>query len=335
MIQACIVVPPPYQNNKIFDLSSSVLNRDNCLFGFYLLKREFAKIGVNLSTSDISHPNKSSIVIYNEMPQNIPNKRDKSKSYLLLFESELVRPDNWDMEKHRCFNKIFTWNDKLIDNTKYFKINFPSESLVSISENALNKKRLCTLISGNKMVDHPLELYSKRIEAVRWFEKNQPTDFDLYGTGWDRYKFTGPRIVKAFNKIRPLTKFLAPKFPSYQGAVREKKSILKKYKFCICYENARDISGYITEKVFDCFSAGCVPIYWGADNIEEHIPKSCFIDKRDYDSYDDLYAFINAIDDDEYLLYLRNIENFINGSFFYQFSYEYFIKTIINTILKK
>jgi hypothetical protein len=60
---------------------------------------------------------------------------------------------------------------------------------------------------------------------------------------------------------------------------------LEKYKFSICYENARDTPGYITEKIFDCFFAGCVPIYWGANNITDHIPKECFIDKRDFEDY--------------------------------------------------
>jgi hypothetical protein len=32
-----------------------------------------------------------------------------------------------------------------------------------------------------------LELYSKRVEAIKWFEKNHPEDFDFYGIGWDRY----------------------------------------------------------------------------------------------------------------------------------------------------
>ena len=52
----------------------------------------------------------------------------------------------------------------------------------------------------------------------------------------------------------------------------------KNISFAICYENARDIPGYITEKIFDCFFAGCVPIYWGgAPNVTDHIPANTFI----------------------------------------------------------
>jgi hypothetical protein len=332
VIQACIVVSSPYQNNQIFDLSNLTLNRDNCLLGFYSLRQEFSKIGVHLSTSDVVNLDDSSIVIYNEMPKKMPNRQDKNKSYLLLFESELIRPDNWDLEKHKCFNKIFTWNDEFVDNVKYFKINFSSEFPVSIQKNISGKKKLCTLIAGNKVVSHPLELYSKRIEAIRWFERNRPMDFDLYGIGWGEYSFTGPRIFRALNKIKPLTKLLASKFPSYQGVVNEKKLTLEKYKFCICYENARDIPGYITEKIFDCFIAGCVPIYWGANNIDKYIPNNCFIDKRKFDDYEALYQFINNMKDSKYSHYLENIEIFLNSKSINQFSVKYFSKAISSNI---
>ena len=159
-------------------------------------------------------------------------------------------------------------------------------------------------------------------------------DFDLYGIGWDEYKFTGPRIIRVLNKIKPLTKLLAPKFPSYQGVVNEKKLTLEKYKFCICYENARDIPGYITEKIFDCFIAGCVPIYWGANNIDKYIPRNCFIDKRKFDDYEALHQFINNMKDCDYSHYLENIEDFLNSKSINQFSVKYFANTIVYNIQK-
>ncbi len=52
----------------------------------------------------------------------------KSKNvYLLIFESEIIRPDNWNIESHKYFRKIFTWADKYVDNKKYFKLNFSSK----------------------------------------------------------------------------------------------------------------------------------------------------------------------------------------------------------------
>lgn len=333
MKKAAIVTTSYYGKNKLFDLDDPIANRDNCLYPFFLLRQKMKKQNINLATADIHLPQDSEIVIYNEMPSTLPSGGAIEKSYLLLFESELIRPDNWALDKHRHFHKIFTWHDEFVDNKKYFKINFAQEIPQNINKDLSNKSKLCTLIAGNKKVSHPLELYSKRVEAIRWFEKYHSEDFDLYGIGWDTYRFNGPKIIRALNRIKPLTKLLASSFPSYKGKVERKKETLEKYKFAICYENARNISGYITEKIFDCLFAGCVPIYWGANNITDYIPKECFIDKRDFASYEELYAFMRNISDDDYLKYLEAIEEFLNSDKIYPFSSDYFAEAIIETIV--
>ncbi len=44
--------------------------------------------------------------------------------------------------------------------------------------------------------------------------------------------------------------------------VKDKQKWLEQYKFNLCFENS-SYPGYLTEKLFDAFSAGCIPIYWG------------------------------------------------------------------------
>lgn len=332
--KATIVVQSTYGNNKLFDLNDKIINRDNCMYPFWLLKQEFKKHGHELATQDIHSIEESQIVIYNEMPKILPKKDDIQKSYLLIFESELIRPDNWNLKNHKYFNKIFTWKDDIIDNKKYFKFNFAQEIPKTINKEVSKKEKLCTLIAGNKKVNHPFELYSKRIEAIRWFEKNHPNDFDFYGIGWDEFRSENKYVNILLRKSK-LSKMFKPSFSSYKGKVDSKKEVLEKYKFAICYENARDISGYIIEKIFDCFFAGCVPIYWGANNIKEHIPKDCFIDKREFESYEELYKYIKNISDEEYIKYLDNIEIFLNSEKAYKFSSECFAKTLIGTIIDK
>ena len=334
MKKACIVVSKSYQNNKLFDLNDKIINRDNCMYPFWLLKQEFKKYGHELATQDIHSIEESQIVIYNEMPKILPKKDDIQKSYLLIFESELIRPDNWNLKNHKYFNKIFTWKDDIVDDKKYFKFNFAQSVPNQITKDLTKKEKLCTLISGNKKVNHPLELYSKRVEAIRWFEKNHPSDFDFYGIGWDKHTHPNRYIRYFLNKTQIAT-FFKPNFPSYKGKVESKKEVLEKYKFAICYENAKDISGYITEKIFDCFFAGCVPIYWGANNITIHIPKECFIDKREFDSYEVLYEYLITMNDDKYFNYLTNIEIFLCSEKAYQFSSEFFAKILLENIINK
>lgn len=332
MKKASIVVSKPYQQDKLFDLDDLIINRDNCMYPFFLLRQKMAELGYILATQDIHSIEDSEIVIYNEMPQVLPRKEDIAKSYLLLLESELIKPENWNLNKHQYFKKIFTWHDDFIDNKKYFKMNFSQEIPTTINFDLSKKEKLCTLIAGNKKVNHALELYSKRIEAIEWFEKHHPTDFEFYGIGWNDYTHAN-RYVRFLMKKIGISKVLAPKYQTYQGSIKSKKEILEKYKFAICYENARDIPGYITEKIFDCLFAGCVPIYWGANNITDYIPKECFIDKREFESYETLYDFIRTMKTEQYMSYLHSIEAFLTSQKKYLFTSDYFINIIIKTIL--
>lgn len=77
--------------------------------------------------------------------------------------------------------------------------------------------------------------------------------------------------------------------------------MIQNYKFAICYENIKNQNGYITEKIFDCFFAGCVPIYWGAKNVTKHIPKECFIDMRDFSSFEEVYVLIKNMPEVTYM----------------------------------
>lgn len=49
-----------------------------------------------------------------------------------------------------------------------------------------------------------------------------------------------------------------------------KEEYLKQYKFNICPENSC-YNGYITEKIFQSFYSGCIPVYRGPEKIEEGI----------------------------------------------------------------
>jgi len=273
------------------------------------------------------------------MPLILPKKDDIEKSYIILSESAFIYPENYDKTKHTYFNKIFTWDDTLVDNKKYFKLNYAHKFPDSINKDLSKKEKLCMLISANKNAPHTQvnDLYVKRREAIRWFERHHSEDFDLYGVGWDRYRFSGPIFIRALNRVPYLpqlfAKLIKQTYPSYKGMVDNKKEVMEKYKFSICYENAKDISGYITEKIFDSFFAGCVPIYWGADNILDYVPKECFIDKRDFDSYEELYQYIKNISDEEYLQYLVNIETYLNSEQAFQFKSEGYVESVVSVVL--
>lgn len=344
MKKACLVVSDYLTENKIFDSS---LHRDDCNYRFTLLKENFQKEGYDLSTQDINSIENSEIIIYaSNMPRILPLSEHIQKSYLILSESAFIRPDNYDMTKHDYFNKVFTWSDDLVDGVKYIKLNYTHRVPSQIKKSLSDKRKLCVLIAGNKKPKATLDpallsldLYNEREKAIRWFEKKHLEDFDLYGVGWDKYRFTGPKLVRAMNRIPMLPqltqRIMGLSYPSYKGMVEHKKPIMEQYKFSICYENAKDIPGYITEKIFDSFFSGCVPIYWGANNIDDYVPKDCFIDRSIFKSYEELYCFISNMSESEYIGYLNAIERYLNSKEIDVFKNEFFSKTLLDNILNK
>lgn len=326
MKKVSFVVETLYQGNVLFDKGQTKISaRDSAFAKYHILYDVFKQNGYEIATNDINTIEESDVVIYHDLPSQLPQKKDKHKSYLIMNESPLVRPDNFDKLKHENFSKIFTWDDDLVDNKKYFKFNYSFVIPEKIPKNP-NKEKLCCLIVGNKISNHPNELYSERVELIRWFEKKHPLDFDLYGVGWNEYSFRGIKPIRAFNKLQIAKKimyqFFGDYYPSYRGSVIDKFETMQNYKFAICYENIKNISGYITEKMLDSMFAGCIPIYLGSNNITSHIPKNAFIDRRDFSHYDELYDFIKTMKEDTYMTYLDNIELFLNSEEGYRFSSE-------------
>ena len=336
-----------YYNNRIFDLQSPY-NRDNAWYPMFFLKKIFNNKNIILNTYDKLKeelPDRF-ILIFNDIPDDIDFYIDRYVNvpkYLLIMESVFINKKNSDLTLHEKFTKIFTYSDDLVDNNKYFKINYSFDIPKKINKVISNKEHFAAMVGGNKKCDNELELYSKREEAIHWFEKNHIEEFDLFGIGWEenlisyKYPVISKFLYNAGILKKTTEKYLVSKtpiFPSYCGKIERKKDVLEKYKFCICYENFRDVPGWITEKIFDCFFAGCIPVYWGANNITDYVPANCFIDKRNFDSYEKLYDFMKSMTDDTYMDYLNNIEAFLNSEKIYQFSSEYFANTIVNEILK-
>lgn len=153
------------------------------------------------------------------------------------------------------------------------------------------------------------ELYSQRLLAIDFFETHHPEAFEFYGRGWD-----------------------SNEHPLYKGAPEDKNAVLKNYRFSICYENMTNIQGYITEKIFDSFCCGCIPVYWGATNITDYIPKDCFLDRRDFASLEALYQRMKTMSEEEYRGYLTRIQMFLKSEAAQRFSLESFEKTFWHAV---
>ena len=93
-------------------------------------------------------------------------------------------------------------------------------------------------------------------------------------------------------------------------------------------------SGDITEKIIDSFVNGCVPIYWGADNILEYVPKECFIDRRCFKSTKEVDEFLLTITPKQFSEYQNNIAQFLKSDSAKKFSFDHFVSTIVAEITR-
>ena len=324
-------------NNRLFESDDTTIG-DDLLRPFQILKDVALQNGLFVGTRAVIPLEQADAIVFVDLPDtSLPHVQrmiDSGKPlYLIVLESILIRPLDKNHILFRRCEKIFTYDDSMVDNKRIAKINYSFDMSKFIGIDCSKRDKLCVMIAGNKYVSHPQELYSKRIEAVRWFENNHPDEFDLFGVGWDEYNFGNKLPWRVLNRFRALKKLLAPRFPSYRGRVERKKPVLERYKFAICYENVKDVPGYITEKIFDCFFAGSVPVYWGADNITDYVPADCFIDKRKFANYQSLYDFLVTMSDADYAKYIHSISEYLSGAKAHRFSVECFASSVVCGIM--
>ncbi len=87
------------------------------------------------------------------------------------------------------------------------------------------------------------------------------------------------------------------------GKVITKKEMTKwlsQCKFVIAYEN-QSYDGYITEKPFQAYFAGAIPIYYGHQTAVADINKNAIIYAGDFGNEDDLVEYIKKVDNDDEL----------------------------------
>lgn len=275
--------------------------RDDCLYFFRRFKLEVERKGWCVNAIDEVSPESIDVLIVYRIDVNIGRvlkiikENPTVKIIHIMHEPAVVVPmHTLAIVESLPFDLQYVLNDDIAENSgNVRKICYcvtPIENN-SVPHVRFVNKKFITTIAGEKSSNVINELYSERIKAVKFFSKKL-TGFDLYGVGWDRCTDEDVRDV-------------------YLGAVDTKKDVLKNYKFTLCFENTKGSRGYITEKIFDCFAAATVPVYYGAPNVGDYIPKECFVDFRDFSTYEELHAFLYNMTEIEYQCYLDAVTEFI------------------------
>lgn len=188
-------------------------------------------------------------------------KVDKNHRLLFLGEPPYIKQYNNDFIKQ--YGHVFSCQQKKIDRGEA-KLSFPllpwmlGISLKENSHSALegagfltyddfknqhenpNRKNKACLITSNKVMTKG---HRDRVHFADYALKHCSDFIDVYGNG---YK-----------------------------SIPDKLDVLSQYKYAIIIENCQ-YPNYWTEKIGDCFLAGCYPIYHGCPNIGEYFPERSF-----------------------------------------------------------
>lgn len=257
------------------------------------------------------------IVIYNDHYNQFNLAQyPKEKLILGVWEPPVICPVLYTSEYLEQFGRVFTWNDEWVDRGNYFKFHHPVLINKIYFNMPFDERKLCVFVGSNYVSNQPNELYSERLRTIEFFEALDTDDFDFYGRRWE------PTLYKNYKG-------------EILGGGMNKFECIKNYKFYLCYENTTNVRGYISEKIFHCFAAGCIPIYWGSTNITDYIPENCFIDRRKFSTNEELYNFIKNITEAEFADYINNIKSFLSSEQAQLFSAQNFVHSFVDMILAK
>lgn len=241
------------------------------------------------------------------MPEVYLNLRGLSKIYDRIYLTSQI-PGYGYFHVPRHFNDVMPeyWGNK---NRKF---------LVMINVNKkVNPYRRFLLFTRKNNLFFERDLLAERIKIIEFFSRDE--SMDLYGLDWDKL----PIFPYWFERgaIRKI----------YKGPVDSKHEKLSEYVFEIATEN-NVTRGFVGEAIFDCFHSGTVPAYLGAPDIEDYVPKNCFVDMRDFNDYGELKKFLRSLTKEQIAAYRENGRSFLRSGRMTPFTKEYFAEFLVNIV---
>ena len=181
---------------------------------------------------------------------------------------------------------------------------------------AIAKQVLMRIITKIAPQLNLIDLYSARMDAIRFF--SQKEYFNLFGKGWDSTDNLTVEEKQAVSKLQPV-------------GITDKLSLLQNYDFALCFENCI-YPGYVTEKIFDCFLSGCIPIYYGDQNITDYIPSNTFIVGSSFENFNQLSVYLQQITKSEIVAYKNNIKQFLASDEFEKYTDVKFCENLLSIV---
>lgn len=323
-MKTIVLVDPSYavfEGNKLFDTNDLVVNRDGQNVPFVRLKQELENRGVKILTADCwKEVSEDSLVEYWSF--GLTDKLDRFRADenvrnvgFLIMEPPLVAPQLYAAlpQLTRQFERVYVHNTggegyslEGVDVSRLRKLYWPQpfDHVDEVWHRTDRMNKFVVIAGRHTARRRKPEYYSKRIEAMAELAKLDAVD--LYGRGWMQLwssQTVSWPYLRNYIALRTI----------YRGPCRSKMDVLGSYKFSLCLENM-PMQGYVTEKIFDCFYAGTVPLYLGAPDIANLVPPDSYVDIRNFESWKDLWRYANQMSDKQ-LQRMRNCgREFVTGA---------------------
>jgi hypothetical protein len=342
-----------FEGDRLFDSSSSPHGGDAILEPYAHVRRVLAARGVPVHTADLLESRAApagDVNVYVTMGirdryRRLASRDDVVLSAFFVPECPVAEPALFrDLARASdAFRRMYSFSTDaalrpfLERDVHFSPFRFP-QAFDDVHADIWSRgdRRFLTIINGNKVPRiRTAELYTERLRAVEHFSRTD--EIDLYGIGWEGPPFRiGSTWVPAaigrlrYEAERRWQRLVGDRDPlrraarkAWRGAVASKAETLGGYTFAICFENMV-LEGWITEKIFDCFFSGTVPVYLGAPDINEWIPTDCFVDMRRFAGYPELRDFLRSLSPGDIEGYRAAARDYLRSDAYHPFTKQAF-----------
>lgn len=193
------------------------------------------------------------------------------KTVLICCEPSVVIPQNNQERIAKLFDKIAR-----VGRPHGIPLKWPQTwRAVNTNRTRLNR---AIMVNADKWSYVKGQLYWLRAALA-----SSETRLDTAGHGWHQ-KILRRLIHRIYELLRTLTSLTRPSLKglrhildlpiNYVGTPDDKVNLMAKYKIALVIENSQEL---ITEKLFDAWFAGCIPVYVGPEVAPFGIPKGLVV----------------------------------------------------------
>lgn len=326
------------------------------LKAFRLWRSQAQAAGFQLDTWDVVDLKKVDVLWFIDLPRHkkifdeARRQAPQAKVVLMVCESPLICPQMF-MSRHRqrC-DLVVTYERRPVGNPKSIRYALPVDPAPALPDLSFRERRLLCVVNSNRVegwfaVRQPGweglpgigglfggwglglrrclrpaegELYSARRRLARAADRRPQLEVDFFGRGW-----RGEQISWC-----PLY----PK-PAYRcagtGFVEDRLAKVASYRFNLAFENWQGDRGYVTDRIFDGFHAGTVPVYRGDESVETVFPPNSFVDARKFREEGQLLEFLAAMPESRWEAMRRSARTFLASDEAKAFSNEAFAETMV------